>query len=271
MKKFFIFFSLNYRKFLRNLAARCGHRALRLKTQNNLKIPFIKSMVTKMKSKKKKHFKNHYIIITLVFILIALGLCLHFALPSEYVPSKDPYVCLDAGHGADDVGAINGSRYEKDDDLRLTLAVRDKLEEMGIKTLLTREDDSDVTLEDRCKIANKNGCNLFVCIHRNSAESKDAQGVEAWIARSPKGKEKALAEDLLKNICTVTGQQNRGVKKGYRDATSRDFYINADTDMPSLLLEIGFITNAEDNAAFDGKLDTTAETIAKTIYDYYFA
>ncbi len=221
-----------------------------------------------LKSKKQNHYKKRYLIIAPA--VIALGLCLYFAFPSDYVPSKNPYVCLDAGHGADDVGAINGSRYEKDDDLRLTLAVRDKLEGMGIKTLLTREDDSDVTLEARCKIANKNGCNLFVCIHRNSAESKDARGVEAWIARSQKGNEKALAEDLLKNICTVTGQQNRGVKKGYRDATSRDFYINADTDMPSLLLEIGFITNAEDNAAFDEKLDATAETIAKTIYDYYF-
>lgn len=222
-----------------------------------------------MKRKIQKQNQKKIIIIALAVIaVIAVGLCLHFALPSGYVPSGEPYICLDAGHGADDVGAINGRRYEKDDDLRLTLAVRDKLEKMGIKTVLTREDDSDVTLKDRCKIANKNGCTLFVCIHRNSAESEAAQGVEAWIARSPKGGEKALAEDLLKSICSVTGQQNRGVKKGYRDATSRDFYINADTQMPSLLLEVGFITNAEDNAAFDEKFDETAEAIAKTIYDY---
>lgn len=222
-----------------------------------------------MKSKKRKIKKqNQKRIIIIALVLIAVGLCLHFTSTSGYVPSSEPYICLDAGHGADDVGAINGSRYEKDDDLRLTLAVRDKLEKMGIKTVLTREDDSDVTLKDRCKIANKNGCTLFVSIHRNSAENETAQGIEAWVARSPKGGEKALAEDLLKSICSVTGQQNRGVKKGYRDASSRDFYINADTKMPSLLLEVGFITNEEDNAAFDEKLDATAEAIAKTIYDY---
>ena len=66
-------------------------------------------------------------------------------------------VCLDAGHGADDVGATStgGARLEKDDNLRLTLKVKDRLEAKGIKVILTREDDSDITLKERCKLANR--------------------------------------------------------------------------------------------------------------------
>ena len=139
---------------------------------------------------------------------------------------------------------------------------------MGVKVYLTREDDSDVTLKDRCKSANKKHCTLFISVHRNSAEDKNANGIEAWISKKTKGDEEQLAENLVANICKLTGQQNRGIKKGFRDNTFGDYYINSDTDMPSLLLEVGFITNDKDNKAFDEKLDETAETIVKTIYDH---
>ena len=73
-------------------------------------------------------------------------------------------VCLDAGHGADDVGATStgGARLEKDDNLRLTLKVRDRLEEKGVKVVLTRGDDSDITLKERCKLANRKRCDFFL-------------------------------------------------------------------------------------------------------------
>lgn len=223
-----------------------------------------------MNRKIKKKKRNRAIILVIVAMLAA-SLCWYFGLfGGGYVKTGEPLICLDAGHGGYQVGATKDERYEKDDDFRLTLAVREKLEKMGMKTVLTREDDSDVSLKDRCKLANRKNCSLFVSIHRNSADSEDAQGVEAWISKRPKGDEKALAENLLESICTVTGQQNRGVKNGYRDATSSDFYINADTNMPSLLLEVGFITNEKDNIAFDERLDETAEAIAKAIYDYSY-
>ncbi|HAS37376.1 MAG TPA: hypothetical protein DCS04_02005 [Ruminococcaceae bacterium] len=200
---------------------------------------------------------------------VIVGVCIRFdVFRPGYTYSGDPYICLDAGHGADDVGAASGERYEKDDDLRLTLKIKENLEKMGVKVYLTREDDSDVTLKDRCKSANKKHCTLFISVHRNSAEDKNANGIEAWVSKNPKGDEEQLAENLVENICKLTDQQNRGIKKGFRDNTFGDYYINSDTDMPSLLLEVGFITNDKDNKAFDEKLDETAETIAKTIYDH---
>lgn len=75
-------------------------------------------------------------------------------------------VCIDAGHGGYDVGATNGERYEKDDNLRLAKAVEAELKARGINTIMTRSDDTYVSLEDRCKTANKKKADLFISLHR---------------------------------------------------------------------------------------------------------
>lgn len=177
-------------------------------------------------------------------------------------------VCLDAGHGADDCGATStdGTRLEKDDNLRLTLKVKEKLEKSGVEVVLTREDDSDVTLKERCRLANKKRCDLFVSLHRNSAIS--GSGFEAWIAKEPKGDEKELAEKLIAALSEISGLSNRGVKLGYRNSSGNNYYINSNTNMPSLLLEVGFVTSEEDNKSFDKNLDKNAETIADIIFEY---
>lgn len=176
-------------------------------------------------------------------------------------------VCLDAGHGADDVGATStgGARLEKDDNLRLTLKVRDKLEEKGIKVILTRDDDSDITLKERCRLANKKRCDFFLSLHRNSAVS--GSGFEAWVAKEPKGDEEQTAQRLVKALSDISGLPNRGVKRGYRNSSGNNYYVNSNTNMPSILLEVGFVTSDEDNKSFDKSLDENAEAIAEIIYE----
>ena len=176
-------------------------------------------------------------------------------------------VCLDAGHGADDAGAISadGVRIEKNDNLRLTLKVRDLLEERGVKVVLTREDDSDITLKERCKLANKKRCDLFVSLHRNSAVS--GSGFEAWIAKEPKGNEEEIAKKLVKTLCDISELPDRGVKRGYRNSSGNNYYVNSNTNMPSILLEVGFVTNEADNKSFDENLGKNAEAIADIIYE----
>lgn len=176
-------------------------------------------------------------------------------------------VCLDAGHGADDVGATStgGARLEKDDNLRLTLKVRDKLEEKGIRVILTRDDDSDITLKERCRLANKKRCDFFLSLHRNSAVL--GSGFEAWIAKEPKGDEEQTAQRLVKALSDISGLPNRGVKRGYRNSSGNNYYVNSNTNMPSILLEVGFVTSDEDNKSFDKSLDENAEAIAEIIYE----
>ena len=71
------------------------------------------------------------------------------------VKDDELIVCIDAGHGGTDVGAVNKNRYEKDDNLRIAKLIEKYLQEQGIKTIMTRDNDINVSLKQRCKIANR--------------------------------------------------------------------------------------------------------------------
>lgn len=172
-------------------------------------------------------------------------------------------VCIDAGHGAHDSGAVNGERLEKDDNLRLALSVREKLEAKNIKVYMTREDDTFLSLDERCRVANKKKCTLFVALHRNSAES--GNGVEMWIQSTPTDTDWALAENMLNALSDAGISKARGVKTGYAKNADGNYYVNAHTDMPSCLAEIGFVTSEQDNELFDKNLDAYAAAIADGI------
>ena len=220
------------------------------------------------KRSRKKNKQNLAAIISLILVFVSFLAAVKILSNVATQHFDDEIiVCLDAGHGGSDVGAVakDGKRYEKNDNLKLTLKVRDELERMGIKTVLTRDADETVELKDRCKTANKKRCDLFVSIHRNS--SANGTGFEAWISKNEKENEKSVASDMLKALSQVTGLDNRGVRNGYRDKTSRNYYVNANTNMPSILLECGFITSEEDNKVFDEEIDVMANEIAKVIYD----
>lgn len=174
-------------------------------------------------------------------------------------------VCIDAGHGGTSSGAVLGSRQEKNDCLRLSLLVRDILVERGYTVVMTRDDDSDVSLADRCKIANRERASLFVSIHRNSSSSQDAAGMEMWVHSSSPTDDMLLAQNILDCLDTVDISQNRGIHTGYRDGADLNYYINRNTKMPSVLAEIGFISNKSDNKDFDEKLNDYALAVANGI------
>ena len=212
--------------------------------------------------------QNYAVIISVILVFVSFLVAVKLlSNTAEEHYDNEMIVCLDAGHGGDDVGAVStdGKRYEKDDNLALTLKVRDELELLGVKTVLTREEDKTVSLRDRCRIANKKRCDLFVAIHRNSSDS--GTGIEAWISKREKEDERSTAKKLTKQLSELMGLQDRGVKNGYRDLTANNYYINANTNMPSILLEVGFISSDEDNRAFDENIDKMAFEIAKVIYD----
>ncbi len=172
-------------------------------------------------------------------------------------------VCLDAGHGAHDSGAVHGERLEKDDNLRLALSVREKLEAKGVKVYMTREDDTFLSLDERCRVANKKKCTLFVALHRNSAES--GNGVEMWIQNTPTDTDWALAENMLNALADTEISKARGIKTGYAKNADGNYYVNAHTDMPSCLAVFGFITSNTYNSLFDENLDAYAEALANGI------
>ena len=114
--------------------------------------------------------------------------------------------------------------------------------------------------------ANKKRCDFFLSLHRNSSAS--GSGFEAWIAKEPKDGEEATAQKLVDALSGISGLPNRGVKRGYRNSSGNNYYVNSNTNMPSILLEVGFVTNDEDNKSFDKNLDDYAEAIAEIIFKY---
>lgn len=178
------------------------------------------------------------------------------------VLGKPVQVVIDPGHGGKDVGAVYGERYEKDDNLTLALLVNEKLSEMGIESEMTRNRDKQVSLENRCKIANFKKADLFVSLHRNSAEG--AKGVEIWISSDSTDNDKILAGNILDSLDEAGISQNRGVKSGYARGDG-DYYVNSHTDMPSCLVELGFINSETDNKLFDENIEAYAQAIADAI------
>lgn len=181
----------------------------------------------------------------------------------NFVPDEKT-VCIDPGHGGSSSGATLGSRLEKDDALRLSLLVRDILKDRGYTVVMTRDNDSDVTLNDRCKIANKARASLFVSIHRNSSTSPDATGMEMWVHSSSPTDDMLLAQNILDCLDTLN-ITNRGIYSGYRDGADMNYYINRHTKMPSVLAEIDFISNKNDNKKYDENIEKYAKAIADGI------
>ncbi len=180
-------------------------------------------------------------------------------------------VCVDAGHGGKDGGADDGmGRLEKDDNLRLALAVRDYLESLGVEVIMTREDDTFVELSDRAAIANNAGVDYFVSLHRNTGEGN---GVEIWIPKDA-GEDSAelkYGEAIINGLDTVGVSRNRGVKNGSQSSSSSDLLVNRETVMDSCLIEMGFMNYGEDNTLFDQNFDGYVHAIGDGIVNTWLS
>lgn len=174
-------------------------------------------------------------------------------------------VCIDPGHGGIDVGAVNGERYEKNDNFNIAKLVEKYLNEQGIKTITTRDNDRSVSLRQRCKIANRKKADFFISLHRNSADS--GNGIEIWIDSKEKSKDISLAESILNKLQNTEIQSNRGVKSGTAKGENTDYYVLKNTNMTSCLIELGFISDDKDNKLFDKYIQDYAKAIANGVIE----
>lgn len=167
-------------------------------------------------------------------------------------------VALDAGHGGSDPGAVYGSRMEKDDALKLTLAVGKILERNGINVFYVRNSDEYETPFKKATDANNSKANYLVSIHRNSSETPNKyNGIETLVYNNS-GSRNALATNINKELVSV-GFKNNGV-------TNRpNLVVLKRSKMPAALVEVGFINNDADNKLFDEKFNSIANAIAKGI------
>jgi len=228
--------------------------------------------------------------------------------PKATMVSKDKQVVvIDAGHGGKDDGAHGAHGVlEKTINLKVSKRVAEILKtRYKYHVILTRVDDTFLELRERGEIANKNGADLFVSIHANAAPRKSAEGIETYYLGTG-STEQALAtaarengelvgsvaddevQEILASLISTTkindssrlaatvqrrlfktlskkynGLVNLGVKEG-------PFFVLHDTNMPSILVEVGFVTNNREERRLKNQKYQywLAESIAQGIHDF---
>ena len=167
-------------------------------------------------------------------------------------------IAIDAGHGGTDPGAVYQGRQEKDDNLRLALAVGERLKNGGLDVFYTRTEDVYQTPYEKAVSANESGADFLISLHRNSSEHPNQYtGVETLVYDKNGEKAEIAGEinDGLENI----GFRNNGVK------IRPGLVILRRSKMPAVLVESGFINSEEDNRLFDQEFDQIADAIAEAV------
>ena len=164
-------------------------------------------------------------------------------------------IMLDAGHGgAKDPGAVYEGRREKDDNLKLVLAIGEILSDRGLDVEYTRTTDVYETPYEKAVKANNAGVDLFISIHRNSFPvDNEVEGVESLVYDLS-----GLKYEMAQNI---NEQLNLGVK------ARPNLVVLKRTKMPAVLVEVGFINSDTDNQLFDDNFQDIAQAIADGILD----
>lgn len=167
-------------------------------------------------------------------------------------------IIIDAGHGGYDNGATYQGRREKDDNLRLALAVGNILKQDGYDVVYTRTEDVYDSPSQKARIANESGADYFVSIHRNSSPTPNQYNGVQTLVYDNSGIKQVMAENV----------NNELEKVGYRNINvpaRPDLTVLRRTKMPAILVEAGFINSDIDNRLFDTKFNETAEAIAQGI------
>jgi N-acetylmuramoyl-L-alanine amidase len=212
---------------------------------------------------------------------------------------------LDPGHGGKDPGAIGiGGIAEKDVVLSVAHKLARKLrQEMGIDVVLTRKDDSFVALEDRTAIANAQNADLFVSLHMNASPNAEARGLETYYLDNTTdeasmrlaARENATARNKVSDLQFILSDMTQNLKledsmtlahrlqgslvntMARRMADVRDlgvkkalFYVLVGARMPSVLVEMFFITNKIEGRAMarDEYQDAVVDSLYEGIQKY---
>lgn len=172
-------------------------------------------------------------------------------------------ICIDPGHGGIDSGGSGLGRKEKVDVLNISLKIQSLLEAQGIIVVMTRTADKDITIANRTALANKEKCDYFLSIHRDAFNDSTANGSTIYIYSKASADTEKKAQNIYDAVIEASGWRRRGLKKGA--VNYKDFGVNREAKMSSALLELGFITNKNDNTIFDSKVDSIALAIAKAL------
>ncbi|KAF0819039.1 N-acetylmuramoyl-L-alanine amidase [Bacillus sp. ZZV12-4809] len=149
---------------------------------------------------------------------------------------KGKVIVIDPGHGGYDNGASGKGYKEKNLNLQSAQELRTLLQNSGAKVIMTRASDQYLSLSQRVEISHKEKADAFISIHYNSYSSSST-GIVSFFYNSEK--DKSLAQFLHQELVLQTGMRNLGVKSG-------DFHVLRNNKQPSVLLELGFLSNPKE-------------------------
>lgn len=192
---------------------------------------------------------------------------------SSHAQTKKILVCIDPGHGGKDPGKDRGTKskkHEKDLNLAIALKLGNYLETLltGVEVIYTRKTDKYVSLDDRVIFANKRKADYFISIHCNSNPNKYVFGTKTHIHSHGFAASKALALRIEKEFGTRGGRKSRGIMSA-RDRGYNLFVLQY-TDMPAVLVEAGFMTNANEERYLNSTQgqDYLASAVFRAFRDY---
>ena len=169
-------------------------------------------------------------------------------------------IVLDPGHGGEDTGMTGVSASEKDIDLKICSKLKIMLESQGYQVVLTREDDTRLSKEERVALANESGADLLVSVHCNYSEDDTGLTGAASSYQDGSRQSEALAENIQSALTDESGAADKGTKAG-------NYTILNDAEMPAVLVEAGYLSNETEaaNLADDVYQNDVAKGIARGI------
>jgi len=151
-------------------------------------------------------------------------------------------IFIDPGHGGPDPGAVGNGVTEEFVNLNVSLELARLLRDAGYDVMIYRTTSDDnvlanknADLRNRAAMANNWGADYFISIHTNSSQNPQASGVEAYVYRLG-GTSERLAESIVDSVSEELGSRNRGVMQA-------NFAVLRRTNMPAVLVELGYLTN----------------------------
>lgn len=147
-------------------------------------------------------------------------------------------VVIDPGHGGHDKGGQWGLVYEKHLALDTSIRLENELKKRGFRTVLTRRSDYFISLPERVRIASRYSDAIFVSVHYNYTWKQQVSGLETFYCTS---QSQALASYVHSGMMSKVRIVNRGVKFAR-------FYVIRNTTCPSILVEGGFVSNANERS-----------------------
>jgi N-acetylmuramoyl-L-alanine amidase len=212
-------------------------------------------------------------------------------------------IVIDPGHGGHDPGALGAQGYEKDVNLAAALALRERLERSSrYRVVLTREDDTYVPLDQRVRIAQQAGADLFISLHSDSGPDATVRGASVytlsdkasnraarfvrhddWFMKASLTGDRGVSDILLDLTQRATKNRSAAfantlvshidgkaplLRRSQRDA---GFMVLLAPDVPAVLLEMGFVTNADDEQFLrdPGQRKRLMNAVGDSIDDYF--